>query len=77
MQTKCPKCTTMVKSNGTEWEILNGACPELSGTRWKNNPEFCPTLSQVAEPDIVLPGVINRDAVQTEIEQNRVVKVHS
>ena len=27
-----------------DWEILNGACPELSGTKWENKPEYCPTL---------------------------------
>ena len=62
----------MVRSNGTRWEILNGACPELSGTGWKNKPEFCPILSQVAEPDVALPGVINRATVQTEIERTRI-----
>jgi len=77
MQTRCPKCTTVVRSNGTDWEILNGACPELSGTEWKNNPEFCPILSQVAEPEIVLPGVINRATVQAEIERAGIVKVRS
>ena len=77
MQTRCPKCTTVVRSNGTKWEILNGACPELSGTEWKNNPEFCPILSQVAEPEVVLPGVINRATVQAEIERIGIVKVRS
>jgi hypothetical protein len=67
----------MVRSNGTDWEILNGACPELSETQWKNNPEFCPTLSHVAEPEVVLPGVASRATVRTEIERARIVKVHS
>jgi hypothetical protein len=67
----------MVRSNGTDWEILNDACPELSGTQWKNNPEFCPTLSQVAEPDIVLPGVASRTTVHAEIERIRIGKVHT
>ena len=49
MQTRCPKCTTIVRSIGPEWEILNGACPELSGTKWHSKPEYCPTLSRVAE----------------------------
>jgi len=66
----------MVRSNGLDWEILNGACPELLGTQWKNNPEFCPTLSQVAEPDIVLPGVASRATVQAEIERIGIAKVH-
>jgi hypothetical protein len=69
MQTRCPKCTTMVRSRGIDWEILNGSCLELSGTRWKNNPEFCPTLSHVAEVEVVLPGVANRTAVQEEIDR--------
>jgi hypothetical protein len=75
MQTRCPKCTTIVRSNGTDWEILNGACPELSGTQLKDNPEFCPTLSKVVEPEVVLPGVASRTTVQSEIERIRVVKV--
>jgi hypothetical protein len=77
MQTRCPKCTTVVRSNGASWEILNGACEELSGTEWKNNPEFCPTLSQVAKPEVVLPGVASRVIVQAEIERVRIVKVRS
>jgi hypothetical protein len=42
MQTRCPKCTTIVKANATDWAIINGACPELSGTEWENKPEFLP-----------------------------------
>jgi hypothetical protein len=77
MQTRCPKCTAIVRSNGTKWEILNGACSELSGTEWKNNPEFCPTLSQVVEPDVVLPGIVSRAAIQQQIERVRIGKVRS
>jgi hypothetical protein len=62
----------MVRSIDHDWEILNGACPELSGTKW--NPEFCPTLSQVAEPDVVLPGDASRVIVQAEIERIRIAK---
>jgi hypothetical protein len=76
MQTRCPNCTTTIRSNGTDWEILNDACPELSGTQWKNNPEFCPTLSHVAEPEVVLPGVASRVIVQAEIAKIRTVKIH-
>jgi hypothetical protein len=75
MQTRCPKCTTIAKANGTDWAILNGACSELSGTEWENKPEFCPTLSHVVQPEIVLPGIASRAAVQEEIERVRVVKV--
>jgi hypothetical protein len=60
MQTRCPRCTTIVRSNGKDWEILNGACSELSGTEWKDNPEFCPTLSHVVQPDVLLPGITSR-----------------
>jgi hypothetical protein len=67
----------MVRSKGSNWEILDGACPELSGTQWKNNPEFCPTLSKVIEPDVLLPGVASRASVQSEIERIMVVKVRS
>lgn len=76
MQTRCPKCSTMVKSTGPHWEIINGSCPELSGTQWKDKPEFCPILSLVAEPDVSLPGASNRTAVQAEIDLVRVTKVH-
>ena len=72
MQTRCPKCTTIVRSTGTSWEILYGDCPELSGTKWKNNPEFCPTISRIVKPDVVLPGVTSRAAVQEEIERARI-----
>jgi hypothetical protein len=67
----------MVRSNGTDWEILNGACPELLGTQWTHNTEFCPTLSHVVQPEIVLPGVTSGATVQEEIERVRIVKVHS
>jgi hypothetical protein len=30
MQTRCPKCTAIARSNGTKWEILNGASSELN-----------------------------------------------
>jgi hypothetical protein len=45
MQTCCPKCSTMVKSVGTEWKIINGSCPELVGTQVNGKPEYCPVLS--------------------------------
>jgi hypothetical protein len=77
MQTRCPNCTTIVRSNGTDWKILGGSCPELSGTEWKNNPEFCPTLSQVVEPEVVLPGVTSRAAVRKEIDQAGIAIIHS
>jgi len=74
MQTRCPKCKTIVRLKHPHWQILNGSCPELSGTQWANEPEWCPTLSQVAEPDVTLPGTANRAAVLAEIERVRVVK---
>jgi hypothetical protein len=49
-----------VRSNGKDWKILNAACPELAGTEWKDNPEFCPTLSHVVQPDVLLPGITSR-----------------
>jgi hypothetical protein len=49
-------------------------CPELTATEWKNNPEFCPTLSQVVEPEVILPGVASRAAVQEAIERVRIAK---
>src|SRR5437879_12418027 len=73
MQTRCPKCTTMVKSIGAQWVIINGPCLELSGTQWNDRPEFCPTLSQVVEPDVTLPGAWNRVAIQAEIDRMRVL----
>jgi hypothetical protein len=34
LQTRCPKCSTMVKSaSPNQWEIISGACPELSVAR--------------------------------------------
>jgi hypothetical protein len=66
----------MVKSTGPRWEIINGSCPELLGTQWKDKPEFCPILSLVAEPDFSLPGVSNRTEVQAEIDLIRVVEVN-
>jgi hypothetical protein len=72
---RCPECTTIVKANGTDWAIINGACPELSETEWENKPESCPALSHVVQPEIVLPGLASRAAVQEEIERVRVVKV--
>lgn len=65
----------MVKSDGRTWEILNGACPELAGTSWNGKPEYCPVLSVVAEPDVVLPGVANRADVEAEVERVKVAGV--
>jgi hypothetical protein len=67
MQTKCPKCSTAVRSNGTDWEIIGGPCVELAGTYYLRNPEFCPTLSKIAEPDVILPGAQERAKVEAEI----------
>jgi hypothetical protein len=72
MQTCCPKCSTIVKSAGNAWEIINGACPELARTQWNGRPEYCPVLSVVVEPDVVLPGVAERPAIQAEIDRVRV-----
>ena len=79
MQTRCPKCSTTVRStiNGKEWKIINPGCLELTGTRWADKPEFCPTLSLVLEPDTVLPGVPNRDAIVAEINRDKVGQVPS
>jgi hypothetical protein len=63
----------MVKSIGAQWVIINGPCPELSGTQWSDRPEFCPILSQVVEPDVTLPGTWNRVAIQAEIDRIRVL----
>ena len=75
MQTGCPKCKTMVRTDGHGWKILNGSCPELVGTQWDGKPEYCPILTVVAEPDIDLPGTSIRAAVQAEIGFSRVVNV--
>lgn len=72
MQTRCPNCSTIVRTlEGEDWVVLGGPCPELSGTRWADKAEFCPTLSQVTRPDVVLPGVTERQAVLTEIQHVR------
>jgi hypothetical protein len=76
MQTRCPKCTSIVRSTGTSWEILNKGCVDLAGTRWADQPEFCPTLSHIVQADVILPGVADREVVLAEIAQVRVVKVH-
>ena len=67
MQTKCPKCSTTVRTDGAHWEINGGPCIELSGTKWSNRAEFCPTLSLVAEPDVVLPGASDRVVVEEQV----------
>jgi hypothetical protein len=64
-----------VRSKGADWEILNGCCPELSGTKWKDNPEFCPTISRIVEPEIVLPGITNRAVIQEEIDRASLQKI--
>src|SRR3978361_1980783 len=75
MQTGCPKCKTTVRANGQDWTITHGSCPELAGTPWDGKPEYCPVLSVVAEPDVVLPGVSLRSAVQVEIDRLRALGV--
>ena len=49
-----------------QWEIISGACPELSGTQWSNKPEFCPTLSQVAEPDSAVMDALAAHTVMSK-----------
>jgi hypothetical protein len=66
----------MVRTTGPTWQILKGSCPELSGTQWYDKPEFCPILSRIAEPDVILPGTVIRDEVEAEILKVRVAKVH-
>jgi hypothetical protein len=73
MQTKCPNCSTTVKSSGDAWEIIGGPCLELAGTYWMKHAEFCPTLSKIAQPDVLLPGITDRLKVQNEIVRLRVV----
>ena len=63
-----------MRAAGREWKILNRSCPELVGTQWNGKPEYCPVLSIVAEPDVVLPGVANRADVQAEIDRAEVLK---
>ena len=62
----------MVQSAGGQWEIINASRPKLAGTQWTGKPEYCPALSVVAEPDVVLPGVAVRTIVQAEIERAKV-----
>lgn len=71
VQTACPKCSTIVKSTAQQWTIIRGSCPELIGTFWQGQPEYCPVLSVVVEPDVTLPGVANRARVQAEIDRTR------
>ena len=51
------------------------ACPDLIGTQWEGSPQFCPTLTVVAEPDMILPGVTIRARVQAEIDVSKVVNL--
>jgi hypothetical protein len=50
---------------------------DLVGTRWAAKPEYCPTLSDVVQAEVILPGIADREVVLAEIAQVRVVKVHS
>ena len=75
MQTACPKCKTIVRTDGVSWTILNGACPDLVKTQWDGRPEYCPTLSLVAGPEVKLPGFAMQAAVQAEIDGGRVVSM--
>ena len=72
MQSCCPKCSTIVKSSGGQWELINPGCPDLVGTAWAGQPEYCPLLSAVLRPEVELPGVAQEAAVQAAIDQVRV-----
>jgi hypothetical protein len=73
MQTKCPNCSTTIKSDGPHtWEIIGGPCVALAGTHWMNNAEFCPTLSKIAEPDVLLPGSTEHTEIEAEI-----IRIHT
>jgi hypothetical protein len=67
MQTRCPKCDSIVQSSEGKWLIMNAGCTDLVHTRWRDHPEYCPTLSHVVEPEVILPGVTARSAVLAEI----------
>jgi hypothetical protein len=58
---------TDIQIKGRDWEILNGTCLALSGTAWKDDLEFCRTLSHVAEPEVVFPGVATRALVRRKL----------
>ena len=75
MQTRCPRCKTVVRATGTDWIIINPDCSELSETKWGDQPEFCPILAQVVEPDIALPGLANRSVVQIEIDRVKATRM--
>jgi hypothetical protein len=47
---------------------------ELAGTYWMKQPEFCPTLSKIAEADVLLPGTADRTEVEAEIVRLRLVR---
>jgi hypothetical protein len=63
MQTRCPKCSTTVRSCGSEWTISHPGCTDLLGTQWAGRPEYCPLLSTVVAADVALPGLATRDAI--------------
>ena len=73
MQTGCPKCSTIVKSAGSTWKILNGSCTELIGKPWSGKHEYCPILSLVVEPDVILPGLASRTEVQADVDRLKTV----
>jgi hypothetical protein len=41
---------------------------------WHGRAEYCPLLSAVVAPDVILPGVAVREAVEAEIDQAKVTQ---
>jgi hypothetical protein len=74
MQTKCPNCSTAVKSTGESWEIIGGPCLELAGTYYLCSAEYCPTLSKIVEPDVILPGTPHRPKVEAEVIRMQIAR---
>jgi hypothetical protein len=61
MQTRCPNCSTIVRStDGVTWTLVNAGCRELADTAWRDRAELCPVLSYVVQPDVALPGISRR-----------------
>lgn len=75
MQTRCPNCSTIVKSKGDSWELINSSCVALAGTEWDGKAEYCPLLSLVVAPEVTLPGLAIRLSVQAEIDKSKVKRL--
>ena len=68
MVIQCSKCSVRLTVSAKGAFLLNSeSCSELIGTRHRNEPQWCPVLSDSAPESIILLPSGYRDVIEAEI----------